>query len=227
MAKFTHNGKTYDTKKRTGGMSEREYIASITGKSKENASTSLRDKIEKTSKDTLSTAKKIESAAPVNKDPVADFNEGYSATGKQSALYNADMAQAEATFKPFYTDKIESLMEDLKSTEQMSAMSYSRSLRRARFAEASLGGAIGTGMDEKTKSITDQQQYEQNDRLKTAERAVGTQKLQESGFKPVLGHPSEGSIYGEMKSNIASEQLKLKDISQARYLNDASKFYQS
>jgi len=217
MAKFTHNGKTYDTKKRTGGMSEREYIASITGKSTSKTSGTLKDRV----------AKEIVKAAPKQKDPVADFNEGYSATGKQSALYNADMAQAEATFKPFYTDKIESLMEDLKSTEQMSAMSYSRSLRRARFAEASLGGAIGTGMDEKTKSITDQQQYEQNDRLKTAERAVGTQKLQESGFKPVLGHPSEGSIFGEMKSNIASEQLKLKDISQARYLNDASKFYQS
>lgn len=233
MAKFTHNGKTYNTNDRKKGMSEREYVASITGGSK-SAPSSSKAKAKKSGSDSSGTAntsnlgdlvkqatQEVLGATPGFNKPVQDFEQIYT-----PELQNEDIAQSKALFEPFYNNQISSLLEDLSSTEQMESMSYDRTLRRVRFSMAAGGGAIGSEREMADKEITDRQQYEKTGRMKSAERTVGTERLQGAGFKSVTGSPVEGSLIGEMKANIADQTLWNKNQRMNRYYGDAQNYYQ-
>lgn len=233
MAKFTHNGKTYDTKKRPKGMSEREFIASITGQTKEQVSSSKKSKKSKSSKESSSSdgdisslvdkvSQEILGVTPGFQKPVEDFETKYT-----PELQAEDEAQSRALFEPYYNDKINSLLEDLSSTEQLESVSYDRTLRRARASLARAGGAIGTEREEADKEITDRQTSERNTRLKTAERTIGTDRLTGAGFQGVTGTPQEGSLLSEMKGNIEDQKLWYKNQRANRYYGDAKKYYET
>ena len=222
MAKFTHAGKTYDTKNRKKGTSEREFIASITGGKKTQAK-SLKKKSDKSSSEddfVARVTKEILGSTPGFPAPPEDFETKYT-----PALQAEDEAQSRALFEPYYNDQVSALLEDLSSTEAMESVSYDRTLRRARASLAQGGGAIGTEREEADKEITDRQTNQRNTRLKTAERSIGTDRLTGAGFQSVTGSPKEGSLIGEMKGNIAEQSLWYKNQRAQRYYGDAKTYY--
>lgn len=230
MAKFTHAGKTYDTKKRPKGMSEREFITSITGQTKDQVSSSSKSsKKSKSSKDSGSgdisdlvdkVSKEILGSTPGFQAPAEDFETKYT-----PELQAEDEAQSRALFEPYYNDQVSALLEDLSSTEAMESVSYDRTLRRARASLAQQGGAIGSEREMADKEITDRQTNERNTRLKTAERTIGTERLTGAGFQGVTGSPQEGSLIREMKGNIADQSLWYKNQRAQRYYGDAKTYY--
>lgn len=230
MAKFTHAGKTYDTKKRPKGMSEREFITSITGQTKDQVSSSSKSsKKSKSSKDSGSgdisdlvdkVSKEILGSTPGFQAPAEDFETKYT-----PELQAEDEAQSRALFEPYYNDQVSALLEDLSSTEAMESVSYDRTLRRARASLAQGGGAIGTEREGADKEITDRQGNERTGRLKSAERTIGTERLTGAGFQSVTGSPQEGSLIGEMKGNIAEQSLWYKNQRAQRYYGDAKTYY--
>lgn len=165
--------------------------------------------------------KSVLSSAPKEKKPLKDFEKVYN-----SKLQKEDLEQSKALFEPYYNDKISTILEDLNTTLQMDSISYDRSLRRARASMALSGGAIGS---ERTTAEGEMQadfNANKTEKVKTAERSVGTERLTAAGYVSA-GTPREGTIVGEMKKNIADQQLWYKNQRAQRYYADAGAYYAS
>lgn len=167
-------------------------------------------------------SKQILGATPSFQAPVQDFEQAYT-----PELQAEDTAQSKALFEPQFNERVGNLLEDLKTTESIESVSYERTLRRARFSMAAQGGAIGTERAMNDQDILDRQKSEQDARLKASERTIGTQRMQESGYRSVTNSPQEGSLVRELKANTAEQELWYKDQRAKRYYNDASKYYQT
>lgn len=166
-------------------------------------------------------SKGVLSSAPKEKKPVKDFEKVY---GKK--LQKEDLLQAKALFEPYYNDKISTILEDLNTTLQMDSISYDRSLRRARASMALSGGAIGTERTNTEGEMQTDFNANRTEKVKGAERAVGTEKLTAAGYTS-SGTTREGTIVGEMKKNIADQQLWYKNQRAQRYYADAGAYYAS
>jgi hypothetical protein len=200
------------------GVSTKEYKASKKSKSKKSSkkssSSSVKDLVNKSIKSILN-------VTPAFQKTAADF---------ESTVYTPEIAaedevQAKALFEPYFNEQINTLLEDLNVVEQMESVSYDRSLRRARSSMAQAGGAIGTQREENDKMITDDYQYNRNNRLRTSERTIGTERMQGAGYQPVAGTPQEGSLIREMKGTIADQILWNKNQRAQRYYGDVGNYY--
>lgn len=195
------------------GRPKEEYTGSKSKKKDSNSSiSSLVDKV----------AGSVLDVTPGFQKTAADFE----STVYTPALQAEDEAQAKALFEPYYTEQVSNLLEDLTTTEAMESVSYERTLRRARASMAAAGGAIGSEREQNDQEITQGYQYGRKNRLRTAERAVGTEKLTGAGFESVTGSPQEGSIIRDMKANIADQVLWNKNQRAQRYYGDVANYYQ-
>lgn len=181
------------------------------GSSQPSAYGSLVDKI---TSSVLGSAKK-------EKKPPKDFEKVYN-----SKLQEEDLNQSKALFEPFYNDKISTVLEDLNTTLQMDSVSYERTLRRARSSMALSGGAIGSERTSAEGEMAADNTAGRTAKVKTAERAVGTERLTAAGYASA-GTTREGEIVGEMKKNIADQQLWHKNQRAQRYYADAGVYYAS
>lgn len=204
------------------GLSEREQWSLATGKPKEQFDGGSKDSGKSKGSSVSSMVKDISKAildvTPAEKDPFPAFN-------YTPELEAEDQTQAEALFNPFYEEQIANLLEDLDNVEQMESVNYQRTLRRARFSMASQGGAIGTEREQNDQEITDNYTYQKDNRVREAERTVGTDRLSGAGFSSVTNNPQEGSLIRDWKANIADQTLRNKEQRQQRWAFDAEQYY--
>jgi hypothetical protein len=139
-------------------------------------------------------------------------------------LQAQDRQTAEAMMIPYYEQQIEMAMEDLNDYVANQNVNYQRTLRRARASAAKAGGAIGTEIENTEAEIKEDRDMIVNEKTKQAERKVGTEKIQQSGYQS-SGLFSEGSLIGEMKSAIEEETMNLTSERAAMYNADAAKYY--
>lgn len=170
--------------------------------------------VDKISAGVLGSAKK-------EKNPVKDFEKVYN-----KKLQKEDLEQSKALFEPYYNDKISTVLEDLNTTLQMDSVSYERTLRRARSSMAISGGAIGSERDSAEGEMAADNTAGRTAKIKTAERAVGTEKLTAAGYASA-GTTREGELVGEMKKSIADQQLWYKNQRAQRYYADSGAYYAS
>lgn len=213
--------------KLTKGMSAREEWAFATGKpvsqypggsskSKKEEESSIEKMLKKVQESILDTT-------PAFQEVLPDF---------ETTVYNEDLqaedrAQSEALFNDYFDNQINTYLEDLTNTEQQEGVNYQRSLRRARLSMARSGGAIGTERENADQEITSDYQYGRGNRLRQAERTIGTDKLNAAGFESATQTPQEGSINQERTKSIEEQVLWYKNQRAQRYYGDAQNYYQT
>lgn len=158
-------------------------------------------------------AKAISKTFDIGKD-IKPFEDTYT-----TALQTEDATQAEALFKPFYTQKINDTLEDLNTYMETESVSYNRTLRQGRAKMAQLGAAIGTertGWEGEVKADSDKTRAA---KVKETERSVGTNKIKEAGYTPTY-QDRLGTVTDEMNSAIEEQKIWYKNQRANRYYSD-------
>ncbi len=156
---------------------------------------------------------------PAFKPVARDFEEIYT-----PELEAEDLAQAEASVKPYFEEQIRRELEDLNAFVEVENVNYERSLRRARFSLAARGGGIGTERVQIENEITSDHQRAINEKLRAAERDVGTKKLTEAGYAS-QGTNLKGDVIDKMEQAIFNEQQQNKRHRAERYYADVNRYY--
>jgi hypothetical protein len=126
---------------------------------------------------------------------------------------------------PYYENQISLAMEDLNDYVANTNVSYERTLRRARYALAKGGGAIGSERTGQEKEINQDKETDIGAAVKQTARKVGTEKVKAAGFTPT-GLFQEGALVGDMKTGIEEQKLFYRDQRMNRYDSDVKKIYQ-
>lgn len=188
MAKFTFNGKTYNTDNRPKGMSAREYYASVTGDAKENY-------------------KKSSSSSSKTKS----FDDYY-----DSKQQKKDRKASEKMFKTYYAQQINDSLEDFTAWAESEATNYNRVLRQGRAQMARLGGAIGN--ERTTQEGEQKQAYDRSvqNQQRVLERKVGSDNVKKAGLSSIYGN-RVGTLTDEMNAAIEDQVLWYRDQALQKY----------
>lgn len=151
---------------------------------------------------------------------IADFEKYY------AGLEEQDFATAEALYTPYFEKEIAMELEDLNAWSEAENVSYDRSLRRARFALAAQGGAIGTERDETEGEITQDHNARVQNQVRTTERSVGTANVQKAGFQSA-GMEQKGTMVDKMQAAIQEGQLYFKNLAAQKYFGNQKTYFSS